>query len=351
MRTQPALFQVAPIVAGNPVNHVLGTIGDDVIQASAVPSGSIFDCLNRVQAGRGNDHIASYVSTSGTSTNLVWGGFGNDRINCRTVGYDGGAYSAGFGGPGNDHITATHWGEAGFGTNGAHFDGGLGNDRMTLRLESIGAYDAPGDGEWLGYGYDEVFLRAFGGAGHDRIVSSLSNSDSIPTRNLLDGGGGNDSLSGTMYGGGDDIIQVILGREGNDVLRGDIVEGGDGYSILFGGPGDDWIAAFGGQGNLLDGGLGSDMLILGEGVDEFRFDYSRHTGTVDTVVGFDRTEDIIHLKNLSDGVILNVRDDGGDVHVSLFNDHEIIFKGMGTGEVDSIYNLVDTAEQIIGWQV
>jgi Ca2+-binding RTX toxin-like protein len=326
-------------------NEFIGTWGPDWIVAHADGFGTIGDKLLGM---RGNDRLFSYAGGYDQTFCTIDGGKGNDQIGFRTWAY-GEAYSSGYGGYGHDILTLSQTGEGGSGMNGAHFDGGWGNDRIGLTLVSIGSYDVD-TGEPRGASYDRTFLQALGGPGNDRLTTYIEcYIADIPVRNVLDGGYGNDVMSAKTYAPGEDTIQLLHGRHGRDVLRAEMSYGEEGRSILFGGPGNDRLAVIGGEDNVLDGGLGSDLLSAGAGTDEFRFDPARSAGTVDTVIGFDRTRDIIHIKYLSDGIILDVLDDGTDVHVLLFDDNEVVFKGMGTGEVDSVYHLVETPEQISGW--
>jgi Ca2+-binding RTX toxin-like protein len=85
----------------------------------------------------------------------------------------------------------------------------------------------------------------------------ITSSDITQTM-TIDGGGGNDLLTG---GGG---RNVILGGTGNDVLYGaagdDVLLGGDGNDDLFGAGGN--VVIVGGNGNdILSGGSGRDVLI------------------------------------------------------------------------------------------
>ncbi len=82
------------------------------------------------------------------------------------------------------------------------------------------------------------------------FVEALESDD-----DLLNGGDGNDTLSG---GEGDDILRgaagddTILGGEGNDALNG-----GSGNDTLLGGQGDDFFVGIGGT-DIIDGGAGID---------------------------------------------------------------------------------------------
>jgi len=100
---------------------------------------------------------------------------------------------------------------------------------------------------------------AKGGTGNDTITGNAA-------ANVLEGGGGNDTIHDVVYGGeGDD---VVFGQIGNDTLLGeggnDLLDGGDdddpaGRDFLDGGDGDDELAGSGGD-DTLYGGIGNDIL-------------------------------------------------------------------------------------------
>ncbi|MEM7312030.1 MAG: VCBS domain-containing protein, partial [Planctomycetota bacterium] len=94
------------------------------------------------------------------------------------------------------------------------------------------------------------------GDGDDNVT--LTNSVQIPA--LIDGGDGNDNLSGGR--GGD----IILGGLGNDTIRGrrgsDILLGGDGVDTLRGNNGRDLLLGGDDADNLI-GGNGDDLMLGG----------------------------------------------------------------------------------------
>lgn len=132
-----------------------------------------------------------------------------------------------------------------------------------------------------GLGGDDLVL---GGAGDD-LLGGRGGDDSLlgeDGNDHLDGGEGNDLLSGgdnndaLDAGAGDDTLfggagwDTLSGHEGNDQLSGgdgsDLLLGGEGADQLTGQAGDDTLD--GGYGNdLLSGGLGSDELNGGPGQD------------------------------------------------------------------------------------
>ena len=135
-------------------------------------------------------------------------------------------------------------------------DGGGGNDTL---------YGRAGDDLMYGRSGDD---RIFGEAGKELVSGGTGN-------DFIDGGGDRDRLWGD---GGDDVIH---GGTGNDDLYG-----GDGKDILRGQDGDDHIE--GGAGNdILDGGKGNDSasddqgantVYLGDGDDKFTGAYYEEDG-------------------------------------------------------------------------
>ncbi|MFL6672893.1 MAG: Ig-like domain-containing protein, partial [Massilia sp.] len=94
----------------------------------------------------------------------------------------------------------------------------------------------------------------------------------------LNGGNGNDTLSGNASNNAEDVLQ---GGNGNDTISGyggtDALYGGNGDDKLFGGAGIDYLYGDGGndtldggtEGDFIFGGKGNDILIGGAGADKF----------------------------------------------------------------------------------
>jgi len=175
------------------------------------------------------------------------------------------------------------------------FDGGLGADRLSLRVTDEEDPATEGD-----FPYPVI---AHGGKGDDILAGGLEADKLVGGQgnDLLTGNGANDSLMGgagndTISGGdGNDQIKgeagrdTISGDDGDDTIQGgaardeidaglgnDDVEGNSGNDIIFGGPGQDSIRGGighdfidGGVGDdpLLSGDAGNDMIIGGEGAD------------------------------------------------------------------------------------
>ncbi len=92
-------------------------------------------------------------------------------------------------------------------------------------------------------------------------------------RNIIDGGAGDDRLTGageadTLTGG--EGADQLFGNDGADILRGgagaDILNGGAGLDVMDGGDGDDVFNDSFGDGFNIDGGAGSDRLTISGGV-------------------------------------------------------------------------------------
>lgn len=143
-----------------------------------------------------------------------------------------------------------------------------------------------------------VTLRVNGGSGNDTVVGSQLG-------DVINGDGGNDSLLG---GGGDDTIDgdfsslgqdVLRGQGGNDVFlvtgflgQGDLFDGGSGTDTLrnIAGQTTSFTSA-GGGGDTLVGGAGADRLSGAAGIaDSFRW-ADAVAGLGDLVIGFEHNGD------------------------------------------------------------
>jgi Ca2+-binding RTX toxin-like protein len=146
--------------------------------------------------------------------------------------------------------------------------------------------------------------------------------------NVIDGGGGYDTLSYTYatstgttgivlnlgilnaagratasgLSGLDQVVNIenLTGSKYNDSLTGstaaNTLDGGAGNDTLSGGSGNDKL--IGGDGNdSLNGGLGIDNLTGGAGLDSFIFNTALGSTNRDTISGFSVTDDTIRLEN------------------------------------------------------
>jgi|GEM_PF-2436836 len=113
--------------------------------------------------------------------------------------------------------------------------------------------------------------------GTDSATATVSVNVVNPYDDIIEGGDGTD----LEYGGsGDDYINggagndILIGGSGNDRILGgtgnDLLHGGSGSDSLEGGAGDDILFGNGG-GDELSGGTGNDLLFGGSGVDTFYY--------------------------------------------------------------------------------
>ncbi|MEA5472761.1 calcium-binding protein [Synechococcus sp. CCY9201] len=226
---------------------ISGNQGDDVIGNNQYGVTAIASTIN---GGQGQDQlfIGSVQSTLlngnlGDDLLAVDGNFGFVNINGSSI----------FGGQGDDTILVDDEDEfRDFSTNvnNTIIGGNLGNDTILVDI----------DGSFVG-------SRIEGGDGDDYI----SGDTTFGTSNaglLIFGGSGNDTAEG---GDGSD---QIFGEAGNDYIRGndgsDYLVGGDGADSLFGGIGSDYISG-GDLNDILVGGEDADILSGGTGSNQFRY--------------------------------------------------------------------------------
>ena len=281
--------------------HVNALGGDDKVIIDSSLDPMQYDCF--VDAGAGNDSVYT-----GAGDDTVIGGDGNDKI------YTNYGYDSIDGGNGRDLI------DAGIGNDtingGAHNDilvGGVGNDSIspgkgndyvdagdgddTINDPAGNEYILAGAGDdtgkiggtglVAGQGDRDIFVATggaslYGGDGNDNLQGSW-----------LDGGKGNDTLSGLLgddviYGGaGDDLIRgfaghdALYGNDGNDALFG-----GVDTDTLYGGKGDDNLYGTDGAADKHKGAAGTDDGFGQAGSDWFETDYPWRKG--DYQKGVDR---------------------------------------------------------------
>ncbi|WP_276617279.1 calcium-binding protein, partial [Pseudomonas syringae] len=155
------------------------------------------------------------------------------------------------------------------------------------------------------------------------------------TSALLDGTGGNDTITGY------DTADTLSGLAGNDTLNGrngnDLLDGGDGRDSLNGEAGDDTLLGgagndtlSGGEGNdILDGGTGNDSLEGGKGSDIYVFRRGSGQDTISNYTYNDSTSnrlDVVRLEGLntgdvsirreSDDLVIQIRQTGETLRVS-----------------------------------
>ncbi|CUH78098.1 calcium-binding protein [Tropicibacter naphthalenivorans] len=137
--------------------------------------------------------------------------------------------------------------------------GGEGDDSLHGEAEDDAMYGDAGDDTLFGHeGEDSLF----GGDGDDELQGGLD-SDALYGEgddDALHGREGDDTLDGglgydTLFGGWDnDLLNgVVRGADGTDIDQMDFLNGGDG---------DDTIGT--GAGDIVSGGAGADVLVLGD---------------------------------------------------------------------------------------
>jgi Ca2+-binding RTX toxin-like protein len=222
---------------------VLGDKGNDVFDFSALVA---MTNLPFVDGGSGNDTI-----TGSQFTDNLRGGAGNDTLN----GGDGNDTLTGGagadvinGGEGDDIIVVS--GKDGIGDS---WDGGNGNDTFSANSVTLSGFNAGASSieHWVGNN------TALLGDGNGNIFD-LSALQSITGLTYVDGGSGNDTITGSQF------ADNLRGGAGNDTLNGgdgnDTLTGGAGADVINGGEGDDIIVVSGkdGIGDSWDGGNGND---------------------------------------------------------------------------------------------
>ena len=245
-----------PTVANTRTMSVLGGAGDDVLRLDevngALPPANLI-------GGTENDTL---IGGSGADTLVGQGG--NDVLQGK-----GGADVL-FGGSGDDTLTG--------GDGDDRVSGDAGNDRMIWN---------PGDDTDVNDGGDDVdTVEVNGGNGaeaftatangtrvrFDRVTPAPFSIDIGTSEKLtLNANGGDDTFSAT--GNLAPLIQIIVdGGAGNDTLSGS-----NGPDVLVGGDGNDFV----------DGRQGNDTGMLGAGDDTFQWDPGDGSDIVEGQAGFD----------------------------------------------------------------
>ena len=295
-----------------------GGTGNDLLIATLAASGGRADIL--LDGGTEDDEIDIYVVGSDFAFaptdfyTMANGGTGRDRITFQADlghGYGGIVHNAADGGAGDDYIYANS-----FLPGSNTLNGGTGNDAVIASFVSY-YYPFDADNTLSGGAGDDVLSAGIqgdsgtgpffnssltqsnaldGGVGNDTLFASISDfiwidpqsaPQSLSLTNTLSGGAGNDTVlstitiaidneyldpgpvvitddvgASTLHGGaGDDVIVATFNGSGAATL---VVTGS---SLLYGDAGDDQLTVYGGNGNVLDGGIGNDRLTAGSGQD------------------------------------------------------------------------------------
>jgi Ca2+-binding RTX toxin-like protein len=138
----------------------------------------------------------------------------------------------------------------------ANFTGDVANNSYTATPEGDNARGLGGNDTLIGNSGQDTLN---GNADNDLLLAD-SNSSTAGGNDSLFGGQGNDTLVGARFGFSGD---QLLGNRGEDVL----VASTNGGNTLFGGQGSDTIYGSLSNNNVMNGDLGSDVLIAGLGGD------------------------------------------------------------------------------------
>ncbi len=341
-----------PLACAGIINVIHGGGGNDTINGGA---GN--DTLFGMGVGTYANMIDNDVIRGNEGDDVILGETGNDTL-------DGGpGYDQLSGGGDNDSITG---GLDGIGDwlNGENGDdtlsGWLGNDTM------LG-----GDGHdhiWGWGGFDLIY----GGDGNDDIrgegnLNGDNGNDNITAegnRDTVDGGSGDDTISGFMG------MYLLYGREGNDKITGgpqsdqiyggaddDFIDGANGEDTLSGGESDDYIIGGygadyieGGDGNdTLGGNDGNDTLISSFGrdnayggedddlfvvFDDGEYDFFDGNSGIDAITGYGSVND--YIVRVIDNITISLsKDTELDI---LRNIEHVLFYG---GDQQAIQNLIN----------
>ncbi|TDK49800.1 calcium-binding protein [Antarcticimicrobium luteum] len=252
------------IVIGGPrVDFISGEDGDDILRGGG-GNDSLSGGGNSSKGHDGNDTLFGQDGNDrldgGTGDDRLFGGKGNDRIN------DVLGENVLSGGAGNDHMD-------GIGI----LSGGAGNDY----IEGIGTLSGGagndkfwGAGEINGGRGDDVVVglgRLMGGPGND--VVSFHKRFKIPDKkeieNVIDGGAGNDVLSGSSYRG---YTATLRGGKGDDTFVAGNFNGVDTFDFKLNGDRSFGNDRFKGANSSFDSF--EDVLVFDAGV-EIELDHLR----------------------------------------------------------------------------
>ncbi|OIQ33649.1 MAG: hypothetical protein BM562_01130 [Alphaproteobacteria bacterium MedPE-SWcel] len=317
------------LIAGDMGDYLFGGLGDDSL-VGGIGSDQIYGDFgdDTILGGDGDDTI--YASLE-ADNDLITGGAGLDRVHFDLHSdYLTGA-GVGFG-----HDTVTDFADGDVlelenylgspvsidlvitGSDTILTFGAGTDHESTITLQNyhmmpwdLPSHDLSSDLSVMGYSYN--------------IYSDDLLTGSAGVADVLDGGAGNDTLTG--FGGGDDLY----GGTGDDVLSADDVAIGDGGNWLFGDQGNDSLTGGDGSDHLV-GGEGDDLLTGGTGADHFQFEI--YTDGSDT---FDFGSDLV--TDLEVGDTLEIMGWGlGSLSVSVtqIGTDTLITAEAGTGHESSI---------------
>ncbi len=267
------IFGDSQIGVGSGDDTIDGGDGSDAIWAdSQTEDGSGNDTIN---GGDGNDTIwADSLNGAGSGNDTVDGGAGNDTIIGDSTSNIGSGDDALNGEAGDDLIFADSVGKAGSGNDTV--DGGDGNDR--IYGDSASADGSGNDILLAGGDGNDVIIGdsgSYSGSASDPLdAANFANSGNGSGNDTIDGGAGDDLITGDATGGNGIGNDKLFGGDGNDEIYGDTVNGDlavGGADRLDGGAGDDALSGDGGD-DVLIGGAGDDQLDGGDGNDTVSYE-------------------------------------------------------------------------------
>ncbi|CAN7646199.1 hypothetical protein LJR122_005023 [Massilia sp. LjRoot122] len=193
-----------------------------------------------------------------------------------------------------------------------------------------------------------------GGLSSRNVINVTINGSTNDKGVNLNGGNGNDTLSGNATNNAEDVLQ---GGNGNDLLSGfggtDALYGGNGDDKLSGGAGIDYLYGDSGndtldggsEGDFLFGGKGNDVLTGGAGADKYVFESQNGN---DRIHGFNASEgDKLFLAGffsapMSIDAFLSkyVTDTGEDLLISLPGTSLVL---VGIADVEQLRGAIDFA--------
>lgn len=289
--------------AGN--DRIWGGDGDDRIDgdngSDRLWGGAGSDILD---AGRGDDTVygdgGNDWLSAGYGSDLLYGGNGDDAFTIS--GFIPLGTDTAYGGAGDDDATFYGWGSG-------HFDGDTGTDTLTLYWYN------PADDY-----YARTYVDMTGPSSVARATSDINGTLEVTFTNVealhVQTSFGNDTI---ISGGGDDTISVQLGS-----------------NLVDAGGGDDTVSYLVTAANRLEGGDGSDTLVVGN-LNHLVLDFDG-SGAIATdgrgsvLAGFERFD--VHGGFYADTVTLGGGDDAFSGHVG----DDTVHGGAGVDRLDGNQN-------------
>jgi Ca2+-binding RTX toxin-like protein len=172
-------------------------------------------------------------------------------------------------------------------------------------------------------GFSARTLRIDAGAGADNIlvgggIHEGPLTESLPQHVIVNGEGGDDSISVTMRG-----TAIVSGGEGADSVQLSVVEGIVGQATIYGGDGDDDLRVYGDSRARIYGGAGNDTVISYQGADSLYGGDGNDSLLDDFIYDFgSQTVTLFSAPNLLDG-------GAGDDTLSGGGGNDTLFGGEG----------------------